>query len=96
LLILQFSYGPELKIKIFPVPMIPLYRTLDLIRQYQLRGDRGLRVDTRNVGSVMRFPLPLTVTRGHYLLIGNDRMNQRPVGALVDALLLTAQTSNIG
>jgi len=35
----------------------------------------------------MRFLLALlTVTRGHYLLIGNERMNYRPVGALVDGL----------
>jgi 3-phosphoshikimate 1-carboxyvinyltransferase len=61
---------------------------LDLIRQYQLRSDTGLlRVDTKNAGSVMRFLLPLlTVTRGHYLLTGNERMQQRPIGAMVDAL----------
>ena len=35
----------------------------------------------------MRFLLPLlSVTRGHYFLTGNDRMKQRPVGALVDAM----------
>jgi 3-phosphoshikimate 1-carboxyvinyltransferase len=64
---------------------------LDLVRQYQLRGDTGLlRIDTRNAGSVLRFLLPLlTVTRGHYLMTGNERMQQRPVGALVDALRIT-------
>jgi 3-phosphoshikimate 1-carboxyvinyltransferase len=90
LLILQFSYGPELKIKNLSRSddTVLLSSLLDLIRQYQLRGETGLlRVDTRNAGSVMRFLLALlSVTRGHYLLIGNDRMHQRPVGALVDAL----------
>jgi len=90
LLILQFSYGPELKIKNLSRSddTVLLSSLLDLLRQYQLRGETGLlRVDTRNAGAVMRFLLALlTVTRGHYLLIGNDRMHQRPVGALVEAL----------
>lgn len=90
LLILQFSYGPELKIKNLSRSddTVLLSSLLDLLRQYQFRGETGLlRVDTRNAGAVMRFLLALlTVTRGHYLLIGNDRMHQRPVGALVEAL----------
>lgn len=90
LLILQFAYGPELKIKNLSRSddTVLLSSLLDLIRQYQLRGETGLlRVDTRNAGSVMRFLLALlTVTRGHYLLIGNERMQKRPVGALVDSL----------
>lgn len=93
LLILQFCYGPELKIRNLSRAddTLLLSSLLDLVRQYQLRGDTGLlRVDTRNAGSVMRFLLPLlTVTRGHYLMTGNDRMQQRPVGALVDALRTT-------
>jgi 3-phosphoshikimate 1-carboxyvinyltransferase len=93
LLILQFCYGPDLKIRNLSNAddTLLLSSLLDLIRQYQLRGDAGLlRVDTRNAGSVMRFLLPLlTVTRGHYLMTGNDRMQQRPVGALVDALRTT-------
>jgi 3-phosphoshikimate 1-carboxyvinyltransferase len=93
LLILQFCYGPDLKIRNLSSAddTVLLSSLLDLIRQYQLRGDTGLlRVDTRNAGSVMRFLLPLlTVTRGHYLMTGNDRMQQRPVGALVDALRTT-------
>jgi 3-phosphoshikimate 1-carboxyvinyltransferase len=93
LLILQFSYGPELRIKNLSRSddTVLLSSLLDLIRQYQLRGETGLlRIDTMNAGSVMRFLLALlSVTRGHYLLIGNERMNQRPVGALVDALRST-------
>lgn len=90
LLILQFCYGPELKIRnlSYADDTLLLSSLLDLIRQYQLRGDSGLlRIDTKNAGSVMRFLVPLlTVTRGLYLLIGNERMHQRPIGALVDAL----------
>ncbi|MFA4862708.1 MAG: 3-phosphoshikimate 1-carboxyvinyltransferase [Bacteroidales bacterium] len=90
LLILQFCYGPALSIKNLSHAddTVLLSSLLDLIRQYQLRGDTGLlRVDTKNAGSVLRFLLPLlTVTRGHYLLTGNERMVQRPIGALVDAL----------
>jgi 3-phosphoshikimate 1-carboxyvinyltransferase len=93
LLILQFSYGTELKIKNLSRAddTLLLSSLLDLIRQYQLRGDTGLlRIDARNAGSVMRFLLPLlTVTRGHYLITGNDRMQQRPVGELVEALRAT-------
>ena len=57
LLILQFCYGPELKIKNLSHAddTVLLSSLLDLIRQYQLRGETGLlRVDTRNAGSVMR------------------------------------------
>jgi 3-phosphoshikimate 1-carboxyvinyltransferase len=90
LLILQFSYGSELKIKNLSRSddTVLLSSLLDLIRQYQLKGETGLlRVDTRNAGTVMRFLLALlSLTRGHYLLIGNGRMHERPVGALVDAL----------
>lgn len=93
LLILQFYYGPELKIRNLSRAddTLLLSSLLDLIRQYQLHGDAGLlRIDARNAGSVMRFLLPLlTVTRGHYLITGNERMQQRPVGALVNALRTT-------
>jgi len=93
LLILQFCYGPELGIRNLSRAddTLLLSSLLDLIRQYQLRGDTGLlRVDARNAGSVMRFLLPLlTVTRGHYLMTGNERMKQRPIGALVDAMRTT-------
>jgi 3-phosphoshikimate 1-carboxyvinyltransferase len=90
LLVLQFSYGNSFKINNLSNAddTVLLSSVLDLIRQYQLRNDNGLlRIDARNAGSVMRFLLPLlSVTRGHYLLTGNDRMKQRPIGALVDAM----------
>lgn len=90
LLILQFSYGESLKINNLSNAddTILLSSALDLIRQYQLRGDTGLlRIDARNAGSVMRFLVPLlSFTRGHYFLTGSERMKERPIGALVEAL----------
>ena len=90
MLILQFCYGSSLKISNLSNSEDTLLMSslLDLIRQYQLRGDDGLlRIDTRNAGSVMRFLVPLlSVTRGHYMLTGNERMKQRPIGALVEAM----------
>jgi 3-phosphoshikimate 1-carboxyvinyltransferase len=93
LLILQYAYGNALSISNLSNSddTVLLSSLLDLIRQYQSRGDTGLlRLDTRNAGSVMRFLVPLlSVTRGHYLLTGDDRMKQRPIGALVEAMRQT-------
>jgi 3-phosphoshikimate 1-carboxyvinyltransferase len=93
LLILQYAYGNTLSISNLSNAddTVLLSSLLDLIRQYQSRGDSGLlRLDARNAGSVMRFLLPLlSVTRGHYLLTGDDRMKQRPIGALVEAMRQT-------
>jgi 3-phosphoshikimate 1-carboxyvinyltransferase len=90
LLILQFFYGNSFRINNLSNAddTVLLSSLLDLIRHHQLRGDSGLlRVDARNAGTVMRFLVPLlSVTRGHYLLTGNDRMKQRPIAGLVDAM----------
>ena len=44
-------------------------------------------IDCRNAGTVFRFLLPiLSVTEGHWLLTGSERMKARPVGPLVKAL----------
>jgi 3-phosphoshikimate 1-carboxyvinyltransferase len=90
LLVLQFGYGNSLRINnLSGADDTVLFSSiLDLIRQYQLRGDTGLlRIDAKNAGSVIRFLLPLlSVTRGHFLLTGNERMRQRPIGALVEAM----------
>jgi 3-phosphoshikimate 1-carboxyvinyltransferase len=61
---------------------------LELLRRYKASGEEGLlRIDARNAGTVMRFLIPLlSVTQGHFLLTGNERMKQRPVAALVDAM----------
>jgi 3-phosphoshikimate 1-carboxyvinyltransferase len=90
LLILQYCYGNAFKISNLSDSDDTLLMSsiLDLIRQYQFMGDTGLlRIDAKNAGSVMRFLIPLlSVTRGHYLLTGDERMKQRPVGALVEAM----------
>ena len=90
LLILQYLYGKSLTVNNLSDAddTVLLSSLLDIIRQYQMRGDTGLlRLDARNAGSVMRFLVPLlSVTRGHYLLTGNERMKDRPIGALVEAM----------
>ena len=90
LLILQFFYGNSFNISNLSNAddTLLLSSLLDLIRQYQLKGETGLlRIDTRNAGTVMRFLVPLlSVTRGHYFLTGSERMKQRPLGGLVEAL----------
>jgi 3-phosphoshikimate 1-carboxyvinyltransferase len=90
LLMLQFCYGHSFNIQNLSGSddTLLLSSLLDLIRQYQIRGDTGLlRIDTRNAGTVMRFLLPLlAATRGHYLLTGSERMIQRPVGPLVESM----------
>jgi 3-phosphoshikimate 1-carboxyvinyltransferase len=101
LLILQYAYGNSLSIGNISAAddTLLLSSLLDIIRRYQTTGESGLlRIDARNAGSVMRFLLPLlSVTRGHYLLTGDDRMKQRPIGALVEALRQTgAEIDYIG
>jgi len=90
LLILQYAYGRSLSVSNLSnaEDTVLMSTLLDLLRQYQKKGDSGLlRLDARNAGSVMRFLVPLlSVTRGHFLLTGNERMMQRPIGALVEAM----------
>jgi 3-phosphoshikimate 1-carboxyvinyltransferase len=90
LLLLQFYYNNSFKIRNLSHSddTVLLSSTLDLIRQYKVRGESGLlRIDARNAGSVIRFLVPLlSVTKGHFLLTGNNRMKQRPIGALVEAM----------
>lgn len=90
LLILQYAYGKDLHLTNLSESddTILLSTLLDLLRQYQLRGDSGLlRLDARNAGTVMRFLVPLlSVTRGHFMLTGDERMKSRPIGALVEAM----------
>lgn len=46
-------------------------------------------IDCRNAGTVCRFLTALlAVTPGNWLITGSERMQQRPLGALVDALKL--------
>ncbi|HPS50440.1 MAG TPA: 3-phosphoshikimate 1-carboxyvinyltransferase [Bacteroidales bacterium] len=51
-------------------------------------GKQVLSLDTANAGTVMRFLTALLSSRpGRWMLTGSDRMKQRPVGGLVDALI---------
>jgi 3-phosphoshikimate 1-carboxyvinyltransferase len=93
LVLLQFYYHNSFRV--FNVSeaddSLLLSSTLDLVRQYHQRQDHALlRIDARNAGSVIRFLVPLLcVTPGHFFLTGNDRMKQRPIGALVEAMRST-------
>jgi len=50
-------------------------------------SDIPLSLDTHNAGTVFRFLLAyLARQEGKWLLTGSERMRQRPIGALVDAL----------
>ncbi|MFO8129517.1 MAG: hypothetical protein R6T99_06410 [Bacteroidales bacterium] len=58
---------------------------LDKIRGCNGRG--SLTLDTGNAGTVMRFLMPMLChTPGKWILTGDHRMQERPVGALVKAL----------
>lgn len=61
---------------------------LDII-QANSGSDGPVTIDCRNAGTVCRFLTALlAVTRGNWLITGSERMEQRPLGALVDALKL--------
>ncbi|MBN3036617.1 MAG: 3-phosphoshikimate 1-carboxyvinyltransferase [Bacteroidales bacterium] len=63
-----------------------LYSLLDVIR----RGHKGagpVELNTGNAGTVLRFlAAVMAITPGIWHLTGDDRMKERPVGALVNAL----------
>lgn len=90
LLILQSRYGNRLKIENLSDSddTLLLASTLDIVNRYMLTEENGLlRIDARNAGTVLRFLVPLlSITPGHFLLTGIERMKNRPVGALVDAM----------
>ena len=57
----------------------------------QIRGKRSdqafIELDSGNAGTVMRFLTAyLTLIPGKWILTGSDRMKQRPIGVLVDAM----------
>lgn len=52
-------------------------------------SDDFLEIDIDNAGTAMRFlTSALAISKGNYILKGNERMHQRPIGDLVDALIL--------
>jgi len=59
----------------------------DLLRKIKEYEGVTLELDAKNAGTVFRFLTAfLAITPGNYILTGDERMKQRPVGALVDAL----------
>lgn len=89
LLILQHHFGPSLQISGLSASddTLLLSTLLAVIKQNSVSGQGLLRLDARNAGTVFRFlTAVLAISPGHYLLTGSDRMKQRPVGPLVDAL----------
>ncbi|TSA29283.1 MAG: 3-phosphoshikimate 1-carboxyvinyltransferase [Bacteroidetes bacterium] len=61
---------------------------IPLLRAARSDNDAGLQIlDAGNAGTVMRFLTALlAITPGTWLLRGSDRMLQRPIGILVEAL----------
>ncbi|MBW6459862.1 MAG: 3-phosphoshikimate 1-carboxyvinyltransferase [Bacteroidales bacterium] len=90
LLILQYLSGESFRLRNLSLSddTVLLSSLLQLITQYRLRGEKGLlRIDVKNAGTVMRFlTAMLAMTNGNYLLTGSSRMQNRPIGLLVDAL----------
>ena len=89
LLILQHHFGPSLQISGLSASddTLLLSTLLTVIKQNSVSSQGLLRLDARNAGTVFRFLTALlAINPGHYLLTGSDRMEQRPVGPLVDAL----------
>jgi len=90
LLILQFHYGGGLQIDNLSRAddTVLMDSLLEVVRQYQGNGSQGiLHLDVHNAGTVFRFLTALlAIKRGHFLLTGHDRLKERPIGPLVEAL----------
>ncbi|MCK9202941.1 MAG: 3-phosphoshikimate 1-carboxyvinyltransferase [Bacteroidales bacterium] len=62
-----------------------LQKLLEEIRTY--KGNRVLEMDTANAGTVMRFLTAYLAARpGKWMLTGSERMKQRPIAVLAEAL----------
>jgi len=65
-----------------------MQRLLHLVKNNQSNLCDPIELDTANAGTVMRFLTALlAVTPGRWLLTGSERMQQRPVQPLADALI---------
>lgn len=66
---------------------VTLQHALAAVSQRSLYGAEPIVVDVGPAGTTMRFLAAfLSIMEGHYLLTGSERMKQRPIGILVDAL----------
>lgn len=88
LLIMNALSGHELKIKGLSVAEDTVLLQKLLIEIISANVSKGLvELDVNNAGTVMRFLTAfLAIRPGKWILTGNDRMKQRPIGILVDAL----------
>ena len=69
-----------------------MYDLLEKISRSDITEDPVI-LDVKNAGTVMRFLTALlSITPGNWLLTGSERMQQRPVKPLVDALLRLGAT----
>lgn len=65
---------------------ILLKKLLETVFSYNNRK-KVVELDTDNAGTAMRFLTPLlSILPGKWVLTGSDRMKQRPIGTLVEAL----------
>lgn len=74
-----------------------LKEKLKLITE-NIGSDKFTEININNAGTAMRFLTSLlSITKGNWILTGNERMQQRPIGDLVNALrLLGADIEHIG
>lgn len=60
---------------------------IEIVKSYNETDKGEIILDARNAGTVFRFYTAfLSANPGNYILTGDDRMKQRPVGPLVEAL----------
>ena len=64
-----------------------LSQATDTLLLNEILNSSKSEINTANAGTVMRFlTAVLSITKGKFLLFGSDRMNERPIFPLVDAL----------
>ncbi|MFZ4522613.1 MAG: 3-phosphoshikimate 1-carboxyvinyltransferase [Bacteroidales bacterium] len=88
LLMIKALYGSDLKINNLSEAddTVLLQRLLATINDRSKR-QAVIELDAANAGTVLRFLTAfLSITPGKWVLTGSDRMKQRPVGILADAL----------
>ncbi|SEL83963.1 3-phosphoshikimate 1-carboxyvinyltransferase [Parapedobacter koreensis] len=90
-LIIQALSGGKVRIENLSsaADTVTLQHALDTVVAGRLADGEAQQtvVDIGPAGTAMRFLTAyLSITEGHYLLTGSERMKQRPIGILVDAL----------
>ncbi len=71
-----------------------LFEKLNLIEK-NIGSDNYVEINVNNAGTAMRFLTSvLSITPGKWILTGDERMLQRPIGELVDALISLGASIN--